>query len=310
LLDFTAHPPRSEARIASLSTKCARSSRKDQLGCASRIAHARRFFARAAIVGASAIALSACASTTKFAPASLSYRVVATHPHSVDMFTEGLALADGELYESGGRYGYSRACRAASVRAERKCVDLAKQFFGEGLTVIGSRVLQLTWKEGTGFVYDRALKSVDSFKYRGEGWGLTHDGTRLFMSDGTSELRVFDATTYKETGTLVVRDSGHAVPFLNELEFARGLIWANVWHSDGIAAIDPVTGQVVAWLYLADLRKQLQMPNTRDPAENVLNGIAYDARTDRFLVTGKRWPTLFELEVGPLPGPSPKAVRH
>ncbi len=253
----------------------------------------------------------ACASTTKFTPQSLSYNVVATHAHSVDMFTEGLAMVDGEMYESAGRYGNSRICRSRSARGDgRKCVELAKQFFGEGLTVIGSRVLQLTWREGEGFVYDRALKSVDSFKYRGEGWGLTSDGQRLFMSDGSSELRVFDPATFRETGVLVVRDAGDAVPFLNELEFARGLIWANVWHSDGIVAIDPASGQVVARLYLGELRKQLQLPSTRDSAENVLNGIAYNPSNDHFYVTGKRWPTLFELEVGPVSAPLPKAARH
>lgn len=227
------------------------------------------------------------------------------------MFTEGLAISGNDLYESGGRYAYSRLCRATVPAGEgRKCVELARKFFAEGITVIGERVLQLTWKENTGFVYDRALKSIDSFKYAGEGWGLTSDGSRLFVSDGTSELRIFDPQTFKETGTLVVRDAGSAVPFLNELEFARGLIWANVWHSDGIAAIDPSSGQVVAWLYLGDLRKQMQMPNTPDPAENVLNGIAYDPSTSHFLVTGKRWPKMFELEVAELPAPLPKAAQH
>jgi glutamine cyclotransferase len=315
LVDFSAHPLRDEAQIASLGTKCALSVNKDQLRASARASRMTRsstkFFARTVSIFAIAMTLHACASSTKFTPQSLAWKVVATHPHATDMFTEGLTMVDGVLYESAGRYGNSRVCRMASVRGDgRKCVELAREFFGEGVTVLGDRVLQLTWREGVGFVYDRSLKAIDSFKYRGEGWGLTSDGSRLFLSDGTSELHVYEPTTFKVTGRLVVRDSGSAVPFLNELEYARDLIWANVWHSDGIVAIDPASGQVVGRLYLGDLRKQFQMPATRDQSENVLNGIAYDARSDRFFVTGKRWPVMFELEVEPLSAPLPKAVRH
>jgi glutaminyl-peptide cyclotransferase len=310
-VDFLAHPSRNEARIASLGTKCGRSLRKDQLLCAASASRATRIFARIASIFALAFALHACSFNEKFAPASLPYRVIATYPHSTEMFTEGLAIVDGEMYESGGRYGYSRVCRATSVRGDgRKCVELARQFFGEGLTVMGSRVLQLTWREGQGFIYDRSLAALGNFKYRGEGWGVTNDGKRLWVSDGTSELRVFDPASFKEVGTLIVRDTGHAVPFLNELEYARELIWANVWHSDGVAAIDPESGQVVAWLYLGDLRRQVELPRTRDEAENVLNGIAYDARTNHFFVTGKRWPVMFEIEVGEVARPHPAAAKH
>lgn len=215
-------------------------------------------------------------------------------------------MIDGELYESTGRYGRSSVCRRdPRTNAARKCVQLAAKFFGEGLAVVGERVLQITWKEGTGFVYDRALNSGSSFSYQGEGWGLAYDGTHLLMSNGSSELAVFDASTYRELGTLLVRDSGHAVPFLNELEFAHGLIWANIWHTDGIAAIDPNTGQVLAWLDLGELRRGLDPQPAKQDPENVLNGIAYDPASDHFYVTGKRWPKTFEIELSGIPAPTP-----
>jgi len=299
MLGFSAHPARSEATIASLSTKCARYLSKDQLS-----------FARAIAIATLASIACACAPSEKFTPKSLSYRVVAEHPHSVDAFTEGLAIADGDLYESTGRYGRSSICRRDPANnVAKKCVPLAQKFFGEGLTVIGDRVVQITWKEGTGFVYDRALNSASSFSYQGEGWGLTYDGTHLLMSNGSSELAVFDPSTYRELGTLLVRDSGHAVPFLNELEFARGLIWANIWHTDGIAAIDPYTGRVLAWLDLGDLRRSLDPQPAKADPENVLNGIAYDPGTQHFYVTGKRWPKLFEIEIDNVPAPIPPPKR-
>lgn len=231
----------------------------------------------------------------------LNFRVVAMHPHDVDDFTQGLIFHDGRLFESVGGYG-----RSAII--EKNLHDgtslqhraLLPEYFGEGLTMVGERLLQLTWTSGAGLIYDRALKPLGRFRYRGEGWGLAHDGQRLILSDGSARLRFLNRDNFAETGSIAVHDGGRPVALLNELEYARGHLWANVWHSDRIAMIDVATGRVRAWLDLAVLRAQLGTPPKWDAAENVLNGIAYDAPRDRFLVTGKRWPTLFEIAIEPI----------
>ena len=173
------------------------------------------------------------------------------------------------------------------------------EYFAEGLTGWGSDLIQLTYQSQTGFVYDRAtLKLKSSFPYTGEGWGLTHDGKRLIMSDGTSTLRFLDPNSFRETGRIVVRDRGQPVRDLNELEFVRGEIYANVWHTDRIARISPATGDVVGWIDLKNLLKPGDIsPSTPMAAEAVLNGIAYDVAKDRLFVTGKLWPKLFEVKI-------------
>lgn len=300
--DFTAHPPRDEATIASLGTKCAGYPRKDQLPRARNQRRSIPIFARAAIASSLAAALGGCFFSARIVPTSLPYRVVATHPHATDMFTEGLAWVDGELYESAGRYGHSSICRADAASGEaRACVALDNRYFAEGIAAVGADIFQLTWREGAGFIYDRALRRTGAFQYDGEGWGLAYDGTHLLMSDGSSTLRVFDPDGFRELGRIPVRDAGRPVPYINELEFARGRIWANIWHSNGIAVIDGARGAVVAWLDLSELRSRIERSAYWNDSENVLNGIAYDPRSDHFYVTGKRWPLIFELEVGPAP---------
>lgn len=228
----------------------------------------------------------------------LGYRVIATHPHSTEMFTEGLAFADAELYESGGRYGRSKVCRVAAASGEtRGCASVAARFFGEGLAVIGARVLQLTWREGTGFIYDRALRRTGQFDYRGEGWGLAYDGRSLLMSDGSSSLRELDPGTFEERRRIQIRDGDRPLEFINELEYARGRVWANIWHSDRVAVIDLEHGRVEAWLDLRALRDRFDKPASWDEPEHVLNGIAYDAAADHFYITGKCWPVMFEIAV-------------
>ena len=257
-----------------------------------------RFFPRSLVIALLIASVFASVRAAQRATPSLAYRIVATHPHSTEMFTEGLVFVDGELYESAGRKGYSRICRVdVASGAARACAALTKEFFGEGIAAVGARILQLTWREGTGFVYDRELRRRGSFRYDGEGWGLTYDGTHLLMSDGSASLRVLDADSYRERRRIAVTDAGQPLLWINELEYARGRIWANGWHSDRIAVIDAARGEVAAWLDLGELRRRFNKPPDWNEAESVLNGIAYDPRNDHFYVTGKYWPVLFELEV-------------
>lgn len=222
-------------------------------------------------------------------------RVVATYPHDATAFTQGLIFRDGYLFESTGHHGRSSIRRVrletGEVLQERA---LDARYFGEGLTDWKDALVQLTWESRQGFVYD--LASFDlrrTFEYTGEGWGLTHDATKLILSDGSSALRFLDPDTFTETGRVQVRDAGTPVVDLNELEMVGGEVYANVWHTDRIARIDPASGRVVGWIDLAGL---LQPDEVSDP-EAVLNGIAYDANGRRLFVTGKWWPKLFEIAV-------------
>ncbi len=226
------------------------------------------------------------------APASYGYRVVASHPHDSNAFTQGLVYRDGVLYESTGLQGRSslRKVELATGRVlqERR---VASAYFAEGLTDWRGRLIQLTWQSNVAFVYDLAtFAPLRTFSYEGEGWGLTHDRTRLIMSDGTADLRFLDPTTFRETKRITVRDRGEPVSELNELEMVKGEIFANVWQTDRICRIDPATGRVVGWIDLSGL-----LPPAERAGVDVLNGIAYDEAHDRLFVTGKLWPTLFEI---------------
>ena len=215
-------------------------------------------------------------------------------PHDPDAFTQGLIYRDGFLYESTGLNGKS-SLRKVELETGRVVQrrDVEQQYFAEGLTDWDSRLLQLTWKTSVGFVYDLAkFEPLQTFKYSGEGWGLTHDETRLIMSDGTSRLRFLDPMTFSETGGVDVTDGGRPVDKLNELEFVNGEIYANVWQTEGIAIIAPDSGRVTAWLDLTGLR-----PTPGGQTDDVMNGIAYDAAGDRLFVTGKLWPQLYQIRV-------------
>lgn len=222
-------------------------------------------------------------------------RPLGSIPHDTAAFTQGLVFHDGALFESTGQYGASSLRRLdPATGAVVRRVDLGSEYFAEGLAALAGRLLQLTWREQTGFVYDAAtLQRVATFGYDGEGWGLTTDGTSLILSDGTDRLRFLDPRTYALTRTLEVRDGGAYVTELNELEWVRGEIWANVWKQDRIARIDPATGRVKGWLDVSALLP----PEQRTNAEAVPNGIAFDPAGGHLYLTGKLWPFIFRVEL-------------
>ena len=227
-----------------------------------------------------------------------SYRIVNTYPHDAGAFTQGLFIHDGALYESTGRYGESKLHKVELETGEQvQSLPLSDQVFGEGSTLFDGKIYVLTWRSGAGLVVDaKTFKPERTFKYQGEGWGLTHDGERLIMSDGTSELRFLDPETLEETGRLEVTHKGKPLRNLNELEFIKGEIFANIWQSDAIVRINLETGQVTGIL---DMRGLLSDEERMGGQTDVLNGIAYDPQEDRLFVTGKNWPKLFEIELTP-----------
>jgi len=231
-------------------------------------------------------------------PTEYHYRVVRAYPHDPGAFTQGLAWVDGRLYEGTGRDGESSLRRVdlttGRVLQERR---LDRSHFGEGITVWKDRIIQLTWRSRRGFIYDRdSFRPRGVFHYDHEGWGITHDGRRLIVSDGSPMLRFYDPETFRETGRLPVRDEyGGAVGGLNELEYVRGMIYANLWPTDIIAIIDPRTGRLRGRIDLSGLLAAAT-PASRRRAD-VLNGIAYDAARDRLFVTGKYWPLLLEIRI-------------
>ena len=225
-----------------------------------------------------------------------SYKVLRYFPHDPETFTQGLVFDEGVLYESTGGEGKSDLRR---VDLENGTVldslPLPDKDFGEGLTVWKDRLIQLTWRSNVGYVYDkRDLRKIREFHYEGEGWGLTHDGRYLIMSGGSSTLRFLDPETFEVARTLLVKDHGRPVSDLNELEYVKGEVYANVWQSDRIARISPKTGEVVGWI---DLKGLLKNAPPKPGRPNVLNGIAWDAGRGRLFVTGKLWPWLFQIEV-------------
>ena len=245
----------------------------------------------------SSLAGSPLASPTPSAPV-YGYRVVAEFPHDPDAFTQGLDYVDDVLYEGTGRRGASTLREVELETGEViRSVALDADYFGEGIAVLGDRIFQLTWQEQVCFVYDReTFEVVDTFDYPTEGWGLTTDGDRLIMSDGTSRLTFRDPETFEEIGHVDVRDEGEPIFDLNELEYVDGdgEIWANVWTTELVARIDPETGLVTGWI---DLTGLLELDEGQEESVDVLNGIAYDAETGRIFVTGKLWPTLFQIEL-------------
>ena len=224
------------------------------------------------------------------------YRVVHVFPHDPQAFTQGLVYLDGVLYEGTGLNGRSSIRKVKIENGE--VLQLQKvdpQYFGEGIAVVGDTIFELTWQSGIGFLYDRAsFQRKGTFTYRGEGWGLTFDGKRLIMSDGSALLQFLDPATQKVISRLEVRDGGSPVLNLNELEYVKGEIFANVWQTNRIARISPKTGRVTGWIDLTGLLSAREAEGT-----DVMNGIAYDAARDRLFVTGKLWPKVFEIRIVP-----------
>ena len=255
-------------------------------------------FSRTVIVAAIAVGCTQTGPTSQPAaqagPSAPFYGFLAVNsfPHDPQAFTQGLIYRDGFLYESTGLNGKSSLRKVTlETGAVVQKKDVEPKYFAEGLTDWDGRLLQLTWQTNVGFVYDLAKFDLQqTFTYSGEGWGLTHDDTRLIMSDGTSRLRFLDPTTFSETGGVDVTDGGRPVERLNELEFVNGEVYANIWQTERIAIIAPDSGHVTAWLDLTGL-------HTARAGDDVMNGIAYDAAGDRLFVTGKLWPQLFHVRV-------------
>jgi glutamine cyclotransferase len=243
-------------------------------------------------------AAAGCSATPPAAPTPVSgYTIVAKFPHSTDNYTEGFLYKDGLFYEGTGMEG--RSGLQVITPATGKVVqrhNMTPQYFGEGIVDWGPNILQWTWQTHMGVVLDRfSLRPLKTFAYTGEGWGMTHDTKNLITSDGTSTLRFRNPETFAETRHIIVHDGMKLIDQLNELEYIKGEIWANVWHQERIARISPTDGHVISWV---DLTGILPASQKRDD-ESVLNGIAYDAEKDRIFVTGKQWPTIFEIKVVP-----------
>lgn len=257
----------------------------------SRFNHHALTFAFVWLVGS----LVAC---TTGAPTSRTVEVVASYPHDQDAFTQGLVWHEGHLYESTGLYGASSVRKVqledGSVLMQR---DLPDDLFGEGLALVGDTLVQLTWRAGDAYVwplnsFDRA---VTRFSYSGEGWGLCFDGNRLIMSDGSDRLTFRDPATFEAIGGVDVTFDNQPLAQLNELECVNGRVWANVWFEDRIVEIDPGSGKVVSYADLGQLLTEEERSVLG--RDDVLNGIAYRSDTGRWLVTGKRWPKVFEINL-------------
>ncbi len=226
-----------------------------------------------------------------------SYKVVHVYPHDSSAFTQGLIYLDGFLYEGTGLNGRS-SIRMVDLESGKvlQHYDIPHKYFGEGLTNWGSTLVELTWQAHQGFVYDRfSFRLLRTFHYPGEGWGLTHDGRSLILSDGTPNIRFLDPRTFVQLRQIRVTDDGKPIENLNELEYIHGEIYANIWNTNRIARISPRTGKVLGWIDLTGILPRQEMENNNA----VLNGIAYDERGNRLFVTGKLWPKLFEIKLVP-----------
>ncbi len=231
-------------------------------------------------------------------PVRYTYSVIDTFPHDTTAFTQGLVIDGDQLFEGTGLWGHSSLRRVdLTTGAVQQQTDLTASFFGEGIVVWQNTIIQLTWRSHRAFLYDKTtFEATGEFAYASEGWGITHNCAELIMSDGTSRLRFLNPDSYEVTREVTVLDEGVPVSQLNELEYIQGEVWANVWQTDLIARIDPADGRVVGWVDLTGLLT----PTQRSRAD-VLNGIAYDKINDRILVTGKYWPSIFQIEVSPVP---------
>ncbi len=226
------------------------------------------------------------------------YKVVRSYPHDRAAFTQGMLVRNGVFYESTGLNGRSGIRKVKIETGEvLQTKPLGAQYFGEGITEWKGSIIQITWQSEIGFVYDlNTFDQTRTWSYKGEGWGLTHDDTHVIMSDGSAQLRYLDPVTLKETSRITVRDARGPVTQLNEIEYIKGEIYANVWQTDRIARISPKDGRVTGWIDLAGLLTPAERASV-EQLGGVLNGIAYDAAGDRLFVTGKLWPRVFEIKL-------------
>lgn len=223
------------------------------------------------------------------------YEVKNSWPHDPTAFTQGLIYNEGMLWESTGLYG-SSSLRKVELQTGKvlQKLDVPKEYFAEGMTLFRGKIFQLTWQSNKGFIYDPlSFQKLGEFAYQGEGWGLTHDSESLILSDGTNRLRFLDPQTFKVKKTISIFCEGRPLTELNELEYIKGEIYANIWHTEQIVRLDPGNGKILGFIDLTGLL----MPKERNGEENVLNGIAYDSLHDRLFVTGKRWPKIFEIKL-------------
>jgi glutaminyl-peptide cyclotransferase len=242
-------------------------------------------------------------SPTKSAPPVDTYEIVNEYKHDKKAFTQGLVFYDGFLYEgTGGKRGddFDSSLRKVEIETGKvlQKFDLSDDFFGEGIVILNDKIYQLTWQEGVAFVYDlKDFKLLREFRYSGEGWGLTTDGTNLYQSDGTPAIRVVNPETFETIRTIIVFDENRKpINQLNELEYIKGEIWANIWQDGKIARINPKDGTLLGWIDLTQLVRDQQKKSS---SADVLNGIAYDSQNDRLFVTGKKWQSLFEIKIKP-----------
>lgn len=223
------------------------------------------------------------------------YSVVKTYPHDTAAYTEGLIYSNGSLYESTGEYGTS-SLRRVDLETGRVLQEynLPSDYYGEGLTIVDGKLIQLTWLEHVGFIYDaNTFALIRNFSVTSQGWGLTYDGANLILSDGSSALTFLNPQTYQVTGQVNVKDGNQSINNINELEYVNGDVYANIWMTNRIAIINPQTGQVKGWIDLTGIYQPTGF-------NSVLNGIAYDQQTNRLFVTGKNWPNLYEITIKPI----------
>ena len=242
-------------------------------------------------------------------PEEFTFQVVNKFPHDPKAYTQGLVWLDGYFYETTGLFGQSTLRKVEPTTGKiLKKVALDSEFFGEGMVIRDGKIYQVTWKNQTGFIYDlNTFSQIATFQYPGEGWGLAQNDQYLILSDGSNVLRYLDPSNLREVGRVNVFDGGSGVDQLNELEFVNGKVLANIYQTNRIAQIDPYSGKVTGWINLSGLLK----PEERGRDTGVLNGIAYDAKSDRLFVTGKQWPFVFEIKLVKRGNPSqPVAANH
>lgn len=227
-------------------------------------------------------------------PVRYGYNIKAVYPHQRDSYTQGLQFVNGELWEGTGEWGESVLQKVDLQSGKTEVLArLPKSEFGEGITILGDKVYQLTWTNNTVHIYDLSGKHLKDIRYPGEGWGLTSDGEKLYMSDGSERIFRINSETFEREATIIVTNNGEVVEYLNELEWIDGKIWANVYTTDYVVIINPTTGVVEGIINFKGLLQKGDMRVDTD----VFNGIAYDSVSKRIFVTGKRWPKLFEVEI-------------